>query len=409
MTARRLWVLTTTRADYGLLYWLLREIDEDPDLALMLAVSGSHLSPEFGYTASEIERDGFAIHRRLEVLLSADSRTAMTKAMGLAMLACGDALAEDRPDMVVLLGDRFEIVPAALAAVVHGIPLVHLHGGETSRGALDEYFRHAVTKLANIHFPATEIYRRRILQMGEAPGRVFNYGSLGLDHLHRSEPVSREALAEVLGLSLDRPTAIVTYHPVTSEPDHGRGSQVAELLEALEAHEGLQVVFSKANADTRGRAINAHLAEWCAAHSERSRLFDNLGTRYFHGCLRHVDLMIGNSSSGLVEAPSFRLPVVNVGSRQEGRLAADNVISVVNEVVAIRHGIERALSPAFRDGLAGLANPYDRFGDGGTSRRIKDTLKCLPLEPGLVKKGFVDMTAMVGNHPEGASQCSSHS
>ncbi|MBB3140067.1 UDP-N-acetylglucosamine 2-epimerase [Halomonas organivorans] len=396
MMARRLWVLSTTRADYGLLYWLLREIDEDPELELMLAVSGSHLSPEFGYTVGEIERDGFRIHRRLEVLLSADSRTAMTKAMGLAMLACGDALGEDRPDMVVLLGDRFEIVPAALAAVTHGIPLVHLHGGETSRGALDEYFRHAVTKLANIHFPAAERYRRRILQMGEDPERVFNFGAPGLDHLHRSEPIGREALAEVLGLSLDRPTAIVTYHPATSEPDRGERSPVAALLEALEGHDALQVVFSKANADTRGRAINAHLARWCDAHPERSRLFDNLGPRIFHGCLRHLDVMIGNSSSGLVEAPSFRLPVVNVGSRQEGRLAAANVIAVDNEASAIRDGIARALDPAFRARLADLSNPYDRFGDGLTSRRIKDTLKAVPLGAGLVKKGFIDIRMAAG-------------
>ncbi|EWH00310.1 UDP-N-acetylglucosamine 2-epimerase [Halomonas sp. BC04] len=397
MKVRRIWVLSTTRADYGLLYWLLREIDEDPELELMLAVSGTHLSPEFGYTVVEIERDGFRIHRRLEVLLSSDSRTAMTKAMGLAMLAYGDALAEDRPDLVVLLGDRFEIVPAALAAVVHGIPLVHLHGGETSRGALDEYFRHAVTKLANIHFPTTAPYRRRILQMGEAPERVFNYGAPGLDHLHRSEPFSREALVEILGMPLDRPTAIVTYHPVTSEPHFGLRSQVAELLEALENYENLQVVFSKANADTQGRAINAHLGQWCAAHPERSRLFANLGQRVFHGCLRHLDLMIGNSSSGLVEAPSFRLPVLNVGSRQEGRLAAGNVISVSNSATVIRHGIERALSPEFRAQLADLHNPYDRFGDGGTSRRIKDTLKAIPLTVGLVKKGFIDLTFAVGN------------
>ncbi|MDN3555243.1 UDP-N-acetylglucosamine 2-epimerase [Halomonas maura] len=397
MTRRRVWVLSTTRADYGLLYWLLREIDEDPDLELLLAVSGSHLSPEFGYTVGEIERDGFRIHRRLEVLLSADSRTAMIKAMGLAMLACGDALADDRPDLVVLLGDRFEIVPAALTAVAYGIPLVHLHGGETSRGALDEYFRHAVTKLANIHFPATETYRRRILQMGEAPERVFNYGAPGLDHLHRSEPIGREALAEALGMTLDRPTAIVTYHPVTSEPHQGTRSQVAELLEALEGYDDLQVVFSKANADSQGRDINAHLSQWCAAYPGRARLFDTLGQRVFHGCLRHLDLMIGNSSSGLIEAPSFRLPVVNVGSRQEGRLAADNVISVSNRVAAIRDGIEWALDPAFRARLAGLHNPYDRFGDGETSRRIKDTLKTLPLEAGLVKKGFIDMTMAGGN------------
>ncbi|WP_148255164.1 UDP-N-acetylglucosamine 2-epimerase [Aidingimonas lacisalsi] len=397
MSRRRLWVLTSTRADYGLLYWLLREIDGDDDLELQLAVTGSHLSAEFGETVKDIERDGFHVYRRMEILLSSDTRIAMTKAMGLAMLSCGEALAEDRPDMVVLLGDRFEIVPVALAAVTHGVPVAHLHGGETSRGALDDYFRHAVTKLASLHFPATETYRRRILQMGESPERVYNYGAPGLDHLHRSEPVSREALSEVLELSLDRPTAIVTYHPVTIESDRATASPVSALLAALDARPDLQVVFSKANADARGRAINTVLAQWCEAHPERSRLFDNLGQRLYHACLHHLDLMIGNSSSGLVEAPSFRLPVVNVGSRQEGRLLADNVISVADTVAAISQGIGQALDPAFQASIAEMSNPYDHFGDGSASRRIKDVLKQIPLDVALMKKGFVDMPGIAAH------------
>lgn len=397
MNGRRIWVLSTTRADYGLLYWLLREIDEDPEMELMLVASGTHLSTEFGRTVEDIERDGFRIHRRLEILLSSDSRTAMTKAMGLAMLTCGDALAEDRPDMLVLLGDRFEIVPVALAAVALGIPVVHLHGGETSRGALDEYFRHAVTKLASIHFPAAEPYRRRIVQMGEDPRLVFNYGAPGLDHLHRSERISRDALAEALGMSLDRPTAIVTYHPVTSGSAPDVETQLGPLLAALESRDDLRVVFSKANADSLGRAINSHLARWCEAHPERSRLFENLGQRLYHGCLRHLDLMIGNSSSGLVEAPSFRLPVVNVGTRQEGRLMARNVIPVNNDTAAIRQGIDRALSPDFRATLTDMRNPYDRFGDGGTSRRIKDRLKAIPLGEWVTTKRFHDIDVEAGN------------
>lgn len=398
MTPRRIWVLTTTRADYGLLYWLLREIDDDPELELMLAVTGTHLSIEFGLTVREIERDGFRIHRRMEILLSSDSRIAMTKAMGLAMLACGDALGEDRPDLMVVLGDRFEIVPVALAAVVQGIPVAHVHGGETSRGALDEYFRHAVTKLANMHFPAAEDYRQRILQMGEAPALTFNYGSPGLDHLYRSEPIGREALAKALGLPLDRPTAIVTYHPVTTgESDTSADVQIMALLEALEPYDDLQIVFTKANADTQGREINARLAQWCKAHPERGHLFDSLGQRLYHSCLRHLDLMIGNSSSGLVEAPSFRLPVINIGSRQEGRLAAGNVICVDCNIAEIRRGIDRALCAEFRTTLVGLLNPYDRFRDGKTSRRIKETLKTIPLDETLTKKRFHDLSVAARN------------
>ncbi|WP_210725914.1 UDP-N-acetylglucosamine 2-epimerase [Modicisalibacter radicis] len=387
MMRRRVWVLTTTRADYGLLYWLLREIESDPDMELLLAVTGTHLSTEFGFTVEEIEKDGFAIHRRMEIMLASDSRSAVTKAMGLALLASGDALAEDRPDLVVLLGDRFEIVPVALAAVVQGIPVAHLHGGETSQGALDEYFRHAVTKLASLHFPATEVYRRRILQMGEQPDVTFNYGAPGLDHLHRSELLSRGELARALGRPLVRPTALVTYHPVTGEADDIAGSPVTALLEALEAFDELDIVFTKANADSQGRAINACLAEWCERHPHRARLHDSLGQRLYHSCLRHLDVMIGNSSSGLLEAPSFRLPVVNVGTRQQGRLAAANVITVDNRREGIRAGIEQALDATFRDSLSALKNPYDRFGDGSTSHRIKETLKTIPLGH-IMKKRF---------------------
>ncbi|MBZ9538040.1 UDP-N-acetylglucosamine 2-epimerase (hydrolyzing) [Modicisalibacter tunisiensis] len=390
-TPRRIGVVTTTRADYGLLYWLLREIDDDPDLALSLWVTGSHLSSEFGLTVAEIERDGFAIERRLEILLASDSRQAMTRAMGLALLSFGDALAESPPDLLVLLGDRFEIVPVALAAVVHGVPLVHLHGGESSEGALDEYFRHAVTKLANVHFAATETYRRRLLQMGEDPSRCFNVGAPGLDHLHRGELPSRSGLAASLGIDLARPTAIATYHPTTGGQEGTAEARLDALLAAIEAHESLQVVFSKANADTRGRAINARLAEWCARHPERGKLFDNLGHRLYLGCLRHLDLMIGNSSSGLIEAPSFRLPVVNIGDRQAGRIQAENVIAVGDDRESIHRGIARALDPAFRAGLADMVNPYDRHGDGGVARRIKALLKRLPPGPELTRKRFFDL------------------
>lgn len=388
MKCRRLYVVTTTRADYGLLYWLLREIDEDPDLELMLVATGSHLSSEFGLTIREIERDGFAIHRRIEILLASDSRSAMSRAMGLAMFSFGDALAQDRPDLVVVLGDRFEIVPVALAAVVEGIPVAHLHGGETSRGALDEYFRHAVTKLSSIHFPATEPYRQRILQMGEDPRLTFNFGAPGLDHLRRTQLLSRDALREALGLPPGRSTAIVTYHPVTGESGQTTDAQVEALLRALESFDDLFMVFSKANADTGGRAINERLEGWCEQYPDRGRLFDNLGHRLYLSCLRHLDLMIGNSSSGLIEAPSFQLPVVNVGCRQEGRIQARNVISVDCTIRDIHQGISRALRPQFRAELAGMHNPYEGDGNGSVSRRIKDTLKSIPLDAVLMKKHF---------------------
>ena len=390
MSRVRVAIVTTSRADYGLLYWLLRAIDEDPEMDLLLYVTGSHLSPEFGSTVHQIEADGFRVARRIEILLASDTPTACSKSMGLALIGAGDALAEDRPAVLVVLGDRFEIVPMALAAVVHGVPVAHLHGGEASEGSLDEYYRHAVTKLASLHFAATEVYARRILQMGEDPARTHVVGAPGLDHLHRTPLLSRAALAEALDMQLDQPTALVTFHPVTTE--RGRAAaQVEALLAALLAEAPLQAVFTKANPDTEGRVINQRIATVCDANPTRFRLVDNLGTQRYLSCLRHLDLLVGNSSSGLTEAPSFGLPVVNVGARQRRRIAAANVIHVGNDADAIRSGIRTALSSVFREGLMGLVNPYDPHGDGCVSERIAAAIKAFTRTPWDGAKRFVDL------------------
>lgn len=386
---QRICIVTTTRADYGLLYWLVRAVDKDPSLDLLLYVTGSHLSREFGYTVQQIEKDGFPIQGRIEILLSADTPTAAIRAVALAAAGFGDAFADDAPDVVVVLGDRFEIVPVALAAVMHGIPVAHIHGGEISQGALDELFRHAVTKLATLHFPAAEPYRQRILQMGEDPERVFNFGAPGLDHLHHTRLLTRDELTASLGLSLDLPTALVTYHPVTTEPLEA-DSQVAELLSALEARGGLQAIFTRANADAEGRLINERLEHFCRGQPQRFRLFDNLGSVRYLSCLKHLDLVVGNSSSGLTEAPSFARPVVNVGNRQRGRIMAPNVIQTGYDAGSIGRGIDTALSAAFRETLVGMKNPYDRFGDGQVSERIAGQLKAFVRESSTQKKPFVD-------------------
>lgn len=390
MSSARIAVLTTTRADYGLLYWVLRAIMDDADLDLLLYATGGHLSPALGHTVDAIEADGIPVHRRIEILLAADTPTAVSKAMALALTGFGDALAEDRPDGLVLLGDRFEIVPVALACVVHGIPVAHVHGGETTEGALDEYFRHAVTKLATLHFPATEAYRQRILQLGEAPERTFAYGAPGLDHLHHTELPSRAALQDALALPLDRPTALVTYHPVTAEPGEA-GVQIEALLAALLAETPLQAVFTQPNADAEGRAIQQRIERFCRDEPERFRFVANLGTPRYLGCLRHLDLLVGNSSSGLVEAPSFRMPVVNVGTRQRGRVRAANVIDVANDEPAIRQGVRTALAPSFRERLRGMTNPYDPVGDGRVSERIVRELKRFVREGVPRRKAFVDV------------------
>lgn len=386
----RVGVLTTTRADYGLLRWVMEDVRDDDELDLLVYVTGSHLAPEFGSTVDRIVADGIPIHRRIEILLAADTPTASAKAMGLAMHGFGDALAEDRPDVMVVLGDRFEIVPVALACVLHGVPVAHIHGGETTEGALDEYFRHAVTKLATLHFAATEAYRRRILQMGEAPERVHAFGAPGLDGLHRMRPLSRDALQEVLGMPLDRLTALVTYHPVTTEPGRS-GAQVEALLTALLAETNVQAVVTKANADAEGRSINRRLEAFCREHPERFRLVDNLGSEVYLSCLRHFDLLVGNSSSGIIEAPSFALPAVNVGTRQAGRIRGANVIDVGYAVDDIRHGIAVATTSAFRDEIQGSTNPYDPVGDGTISRRMVGAIKQFVQHGPRRGKPFVDL------------------
>ena len=390
MTRARIAVLTTGRADYGHLVWIARAVQDDPDLELLLYATGSHLATSFGDTVREIEDDGLPVHRRIEILLAADTASAAAKAAALALSGFGDAIADDRPDVLVLLGDRFEIVPVALACVLHSVPVAHVHGGETTEGAQDEYFRHAVTKLATLHFPATEAYRRRILQMGERPDRTHAFGAPGLDHLHRTPLLGREEVQQVLGLALDRPTALVTYHPVTTEPGEA-GSQIDGLLAALLAEAPRQAVFTAPNADPEGRIVHERIRRFCRSHPERFRLVENLGTERYLSSLRHLDLLIGNSSSGLVEAPSFAIPVVNVGTRQRGRVTAPNVLCVGYGEAAIREGIRRALSAEFREGLRDMTNPYDRFADGRVSARIVEALKTFVRDSSPRTKAFVDL------------------
>lgn len=374
MTKRQVAVLTTSRADYGILYWLLRSIDADEELELLLYVSGSHFVPELGMTANEIDADGFDICRKLEIFSDVDTPTAATTAMSIALTGIGEALEADKPNVLVLLGDRFEIVPAALAAVVHGVPVAHIHGGETSEGAIDEYFRHAITKLSTYHFAATDQYRRRIIQMGEYPPNVFNFGAPALDHLPKTNLLSKSQLEEALNLSIAPPTALVTYHPVTATPGRYE-SQIENMMEAILATEDLQCIITSANADVEGQQINQILRSYCDKHSDRMQLFDSLGYLRYLSCLRTVDLMIGNSSSGLIEAPSFRRPVVNIGDRQRGRVSAKNVIHTDNSTNSIRKSIDQALSNNFVQSLESMTNPYDTKEDGEISVRIKEKLK----------------------------------
>ncbi|MGO8787562.1 MAG: UDP-N-acetylglucosamine 2-epimerase [Terriglobia bacterium] len=389
MKRRKICVVTTSRADFGLLRGLLKAIRDDSALRLQVIASGTHLESKFGRTGRDIEAEGIKIDRGIPMRLTGDSSLANLKSIGVGLNGFADAFAKLKPEIVVLLGDRFELLAPAISALVLRIPIAHIHGGELSEGAIDDSVRHAITKLASLHFAAAEPYRRRIIQMGESPGRVFNFGAPGLDPLYGSTLLTQPQLERELGFRLQEPAALVTYHPVTRDADSAV-AQVHCLVAAIESS-GLNAVFTMANADAQGALINTRLQAVCAQTPERFKWIPHLGHRRYLSCLEHFAVMVGNSSSGLTEAPSFRLPVVNIGDRQRGRIRAANVIDVPCSRDAILKGIKRAISPRFRASLRGLRNPYDRFHDGRTSERIKDVLKKVSLSGDLLKKTFHDL------------------
>ncbi len=390
MNRRKICVVTTSRSDFGLLHGLLKCIRANRALRLQVIASGTHLSPEFGLTAREIEAAGVKIDRRIDLRLTGASGLANAKSIGRGLPFFADALTELQPALVVLLGDRFELFAPAIAALMLRIPIAHIHGGERSEGVIDESVRHAITKMASLHFSATESYRQRIIQMGESPERVFNFGAPGLDQIYGTPLMTRAELEREIGLSLQEPVALVTYHPATQDPGSGE-TQVRNLTAAIKASE-LNAVFTMANADAEGARINARLRALCEEEPEEYKWIPHLGHRRYLSCLAQVAVMVGNSSSGLTEAPSFRLPVVNIGDRQRGRIRAKNVIDVPCSREAILQGLKRAISPRFRASLRGMRNPYDRFHDGRTSERIKDVLKSVRLSDDLLKKSFHDIS-----------------
>lgn len=380
-------VVTVARSDYGHLTPLLAEIHASPDLELQLYVAGAHLAPRFGRTVEAIEADGWPIAERIDMQIDSDAPAAIGTSTGIGVTEFARAFGRRRPDLLVVLGDRLEMLSAALAALPFTLPVAHLHGGEVTEGAVDEQVRHALTKLSHLHFPAAAPYAERILQMGEEAWRVHLCGAPGLDRLRRNATLSRAALTERLGLPLARPVLLVTFHPetlaYTQVPE-----QVDELAEALAKIEG-DAIVTFPGADTANRAVIERLESLTAARS-RTRLVRSLGEDVYCSLLREADVMVGNSSSGLIEAPSFALPVVNIGTRQQGRLRAANVIDVGHGREEILTGVRHALEPSFRRGLAGLRNPY---GDGNAAPRIKHVLHDVELGPRLVRKKFVDRGA----------------
>ena len=378
---RKICVVTGSRADYGLLRSLLRAIADDDDCILQVVVTGMHLSPEFGMTGGQIEADGFKIDARVDMLLSADSSVATAKSMGLGVIGFADALATLKPDILVVLGDRFEILAAAQVALVMRIPLAHIHGGETSEGAFDEGIRHALTKFAQWHFVAAEPYRQRVVQMGEAPDRVFNVGAPGLDQLDEIDWLGRESLETVLQVRLLSPLLLVTYHPVTLA-DTDPSLPMAELLAALERFPDTTVVFTYPNADAGGRRLIECVDRFVALAPQRRHAVASLGQQRYLSLMRLADAVVGNSSSGLIEAPALHRATVNIGDRQKGRLKASSVIDASEHRDAIEQALRLALSKSFAQALPQTPSVYGR---GGAGARIKSQLKAVPLS---VHKSF---------------------
>lgn len=382
--SRNICIVTGTRAEYGLLRFLMQAIKDDPELTLQLIVTGMHLSPEFGLTYREIEADGFVIDRKVEMLTSSDTSVGVAKSMGLGMIGFADALADLRPDLVVVLGDRFEIFAAAAAAMVARIPLAHLHGGEATEGLIDEAIRHSLTKMSQYHFVATEAYRRRVIQLGEQPERVFMVGALGIDGIRRLDLLDRPALEASLGFSFARRNLLVTFHPVTLESETA-AAQTTALLEALAELRDTKLIFTLPNADTGGRVVAKLVGEF-AARNGNAHAFASLGQLRYLSCIAQVDGVVGNSSSGIIEVPSFGKGTINIGDRQRGRVQSASVINCEPTRAGISAALSRLYSPEFQATLTSVVNPY---GNGGASEEICAAIKRLPLD-NVLKKRFFD-------------------
>lgn len=372
---RKVAVFTGTRAEYGLLYWLINDIQRDENLTLQLIVSGSHLSPEFGNTSRQIEQDGFVIDAKVEMLLSSDTAVGVVKSMGLGMLGYADALFRMQPDAIVILGDRYEALAMAQTALFMRVPVVHIHGGEITEGAYDDAVRHAITKLSLIHCVSTESYRQRVIQLGEAPERVKNVGAIGLDHLTRSTLMTVEELSQSLNFELQNPYFVVSYHPVTWANESPARSFQA-LLDALDEFQDHQVILTYPNADEGGRQIIPLLEAYASKQKHRVFAIPSLGQIRYLSAIKKAAAVVGNSSSGIIEVPAVHVPTINIGDRQKGRLAARSVLHCEDNFISIKAAIDRAIKADYRSVGGLFDNPYGR---GDASCQILEILKRMPL------------------------------
>lgn len=382
-------ILTATRAEYGLLKPIINKLTKKVEFDTRIVVTGSHLSPEFGLTYREIEKNGFTIDEKIDILLSSDSPSSISKTMGLALINFASYFERLNPDLLIVLGDRYETLAVSIAAMNQKIPIAHLHGGETTEGALDESIRHAISKISYIHFTSTEEYRNRVIQLGEDPNRVFNVGAIGIENIKNEKLLSKEELLKTLNIDNFSMYAMVTYHPVTLEKNTSE-IQIINLLNVLSSYKDIAFIISKANADSEGRVIN-RIIENYIKDKPNLFLFDSLGLKKYLSGLKYCEFVIGNSSSGILEAPSFKIPTINIGDRQKGRIQANSVINCDNSIENIKNSIELALSVKFRENLDQVINPY---GDGDVSRKVvKEIENILLYDEITLKKKFYDIEA----------------
>lgn len=381
-------IVTGTRAEYGLLSPIIKQLEATHHLELKIVATGMHLSEDFGLTYHEVEADGISIDAKINILQNNDdSQKAMSKAIGIGVIEFAEYFDKAKPHMVIVLGDRFEIFSAAIAAAVACIPIAHLYGGETTEGAIDEFFRHSITKMSYLHFTSTEQYRQRIINMGESPHRVFNVGATSVENILNMPLLNKEELARSLNFDLNSPYALVTFHPVTLEKNTAV-KQLEELLSAIQATKGLNYIFTKANADANGRAINQQIDAYCR-DNENAIAFTSLGVLRYLSAMKYCEMVMGNSSSGIVETPSFKKATINIGDRQKGRFCAKSVLSCEPEKHAILRSIDKARSQQFLDGIANQISPY---GDGKTSERITAVIQdFLDNDKINLKKSFYDV------------------
>ena len=384
MKKRKICLITGSRADYGLLYGLMRSIDKDKDFLLQIIATGMHLSPEFGLTYREIEKDGFQINKKVEMLLSADTPSSISKSTGLGLIGFSDAFEDLNPDMAILLGDRFEILSAALALTFAKIPFAHLHGGESTEGALDESIRHSITKMAWWHFVAADEYKKRVIQLGENPKKVFNVGGLGVDVIKRTKLLSKSELEEKTAIRFAKKNLLITFHPVTLDSNTSQ-KHFKSIISVLNDLKDSLLIFTMPNADSQGIIIKKIINDFVSTHSKNSIAFETMGNLNYLSTLQYVDAVVGNSSSGLTEAPTFKIGTINIGDRQKGRLKSKSVIDCNPNKESIVKAIETLYSKDFKKGLLDVKNPY---GDGFATEKIISILKKESIPKELKKKFY---------------------